>query len=114
MTDNEIIKDLKKILELMLCEGDLQRASTISKALDLINRQQAEIDRLLSMNEAKLDMIHDLQTKLETARVEAIKDFAERLIARAEKAYYSDTYMCVDVYDIAKLEEEMVGENNEV
>ena len=43
------------------------------------------------------------------ARREAIKEFADRLIARAEKAYYSDTYMCVDVYDIAKLEEEMAG-----
>ena len=46
MTDNEIIKALEDLLELMLHEGDLQRASIISKALDLINRQKAEIERL--------------------------------------------------------------------
>ena len=46
MKDSEIVKALKEILELMLCEGDLQRSATISNALDLINCQQAEIERL--------------------------------------------------------------------
>ncbi len=47
MTDSEItIKALKEILELMLCEGDLQRTSTISHAIDLIDRLQAENERL--------------------------------------------------------------------
>lgn len=46
MTDNEIKKALKEILEIMLCEGDLQRSATISNALDLINRLQAENERL--------------------------------------------------------------------
>ena len=46
MTDEQIIKALKELLEIMLHEGDLQRSSTISNALDLINRQQAEIERL--------------------------------------------------------------------
>ena len=47
MTDNEItIKALKELLEVMLCEGDLQRTSTISHAIDLINRLQAENERL--------------------------------------------------------------------
>lgn len=32
---------------------------------DLINRQQAEIVRLKSMNQAKLDTIHDLQAENE-------------------------------------------------
>lgn len=41
LTDSEIVKALKEILELMLCEGDLQRTSTISHAIDLINRLQA-------------------------------------------------------------------------
>ena len=35
--------------------------------LGLIKCQQAEIERLRSMNQAKLDMIHDLQTELENA-----------------------------------------------
>ena len=46
LTDNEIIKALKELLEIMLCEGDLQRSATISKALDLINRLQAEKQNL--------------------------------------------------------------------
>jgi hypothetical protein len=46
MTDNEIKKALEKILELMCNEGDLQRSAIISKSLDLINRQEAEIDEL--------------------------------------------------------------------
>ncbi len=46
MTDAEIKKALEELLEMMLHEGDSQRASTISKTLDLINRQKAEIERL--------------------------------------------------------------------
>ena len=46
MTDNEIIKALEDLLELMLHEGDLQRTSIISKALDFINRQKAKIEAL--------------------------------------------------------------------
>ena len=42
LTDNEIKKALKEVLKLMLCDGDLQRSSTISNALDYINRLEAE------------------------------------------------------------------------
>jgi hypothetical protein len=42
LTNKEIVKDLKEILELMLCEGDLQRSATISNALDLINHLQED------------------------------------------------------------------------
>lgn len=45
-TDSEIIKALKTLLELVLVEGCLQRAKTISLALDLINRLQAEKQNL--------------------------------------------------------------------
>jgi hypothetical protein len=46
LTDAEItIKALKEILELMLCDGDLQRTSTISHTIDLINRLQAEVEK---------------------------------------------------------------------
>lgn len=38
---------------------------TANAAIDLINRQQAEIVRLKSMNQAKLDAIHDLQAENE-------------------------------------------------
>ena len=46
MNDNEIVKALKTLLELVLVEGCLQRAKTISKALDLINRLKEENERL--------------------------------------------------------------------
>ena len=50
MTDNEIIKALKTLLELVLYEGCQQRAKTISLAIDFINRQKAEIERLQRIN----------------------------------------------------------------
>lgn len=40
---------------------------------------KAEIERLRSMNQSKLDIIHDLRAGLEAERAEAIKEFAERL-----------------------------------
>ena len=72
MTDNKIIERLKEILEMMCYEGDLQRSGTISKALDLINRYKAEIERLVvaverleGELEAFTDDYIDLELKLE-------------------------------------------------
>ena len=46
LTDSEItIKALKELLEVMLCEGNLQRTSTISHTINLINHLQAENER---------------------------------------------------------------------
>ena len=42
LTDNDIKKALEEVLKLMLCDGDLQRSSTISKTLAYINRLEAE------------------------------------------------------------------------
>lgn len=44
MTDKEIIKSLE-LFEILVCDTNAQR-ETICSALDLINRQQAEIDKL--------------------------------------------------------------------
>lgn len=70
--------DIKKIIE------DLEYAryhctsskgkDAINNALDLINRQQAEIERLQSMNQSKLDTIHDLSAEIEDAR-NGVKSF---------------------------------------
>lgn len=76
MTDNEIIKALECCSLInseacndcplfinrkkeCLCVDKLMRG-----ALDLINRQKVEIERLQSMNQAKIDMIHDLRERL--------------------------------------------------
>lgn len=53
--------------------------NNLDKAVALIEWQKQEIERLQSMNQAKLDMIHDIRAELETAKAEAIKEFAERL-----------------------------------
>jgi FtsZ-binding cell division protein ZapB len=107
LTDSEItIKALKEILELMLCEGDLQRTSTISHAIDLINRLQADkeyykknrdkyqddvmflskqCDELQAENERLEKAIKVLEIMadqhayaLKKAKAEAYKEFADR------------------------------------
>lgn len=98
LTDKEIIKALEEILELVLCEGDLQRASTISHTVDLINRLQTKNDRLE----------HQLETlcfTLKTAKAEAYKEFAEMLIDKAKNGV-------IQICDLPDYVIEMVGEDN--
>ena len=84
LTDSEIVKALETLFELVLYEGYLQRAKTISNALDLILRglvdtQKAENERLekevftYKIRRAKAEV---RETK---AKAEAYKEFAERL-----------------------------------
>lgn len=118
MTDKDIIKALKCCsydnYQCDNCPYAYKTCTVYKDAIDLINRQKAEIERLRSMNRAKLATIHDLQIELKTAKSEAIKEFAERL---KEKAYtyssitgYKSTV--VDVCEIDSVMEEMVGDNN--
>lgn len=107
---------------------------TANVALDLLKRQKTEIERLKSMNQAKLDCIHDLQKKNEilsrnadTAfqdglnerrdlfapeiKSEAYKEFAEKL----KEEWFCNGYDSPDVdFDdfISNLLKEMVGEKN--
>ena len=114
MTDNDIIKALECCGVKGSCTGcyfnthkaeDICARIVIQKALDLINRQKAEIERLQSVNQAELDMIHDIRAELKTAqaenerlqkynteyarkhyndgRAEAITEFEERLKKRS-------------------------------
>ena len=76
MTDSEIVKALKEILEIMLTMGDLQKSSTISKAIDLINRLQAENNRLDNENDelkADIDFLNRENEKLQ-AENERLKE----------------------------------------
>lgn len=77
MTDNEIIKDLE-------VEFD-----KIENALDLINRQKAEIERLQKAGDeavscfTRMESLYKIKCKeLEVAKNEAVKEFAE-LIKKA-------------------------------
>ena len=65
-------------------------------ALDLINRQKAEIERLTDLSDQlgndvdiKLNYIYDLEEKIETAKSESIKEFAERLKERLNTLEYT-------------------------
>lgn len=88
MTDNEIIKALECCShrnEDLPCEGcpaysiaQMCTEDLMSDALDLINRQKAEIERYL--HSIKL-----LENDVATAKSEAIKEFAEKLKDSADK-----------------------------
>ena len=111
MTDNDIIQVLEKNLKLMLYDGDLQRASTISEAIALINRQKAEIERLtINMNAFCLGMKREAE-KASNARAEAITEFAARLKKRYEFHIICDwRTLNGEIDDLVK---EMLGDSDD-
>lgn len=134
MTDNEIIKALEccnRPANQISCDDCPYQFSTkecskllIKDALDLINRQKAEIERYERENESKFDKwkLLDDRTKQRYAelyeeakdivRVKAIKEFAERFKSIAG-IYQKDTYVIgVDEFD--NLVKEMVGDESEL
>lgn len=83
MTDNEIIKALeclhKRILQSKFAEEVTEtEIMGLVGALDLINRQKAEIERLKEYNETLLTANVDLWNEILVIKSEAIKEFAER------------------------------------
>ena len=107
MTDNEIIKALECIAsdKDVLCKGCSYNKYYLNRchkenakdALDLINRQKAEIERLEDVN-------------IRLTKAEAIKEFAERL---KEKAYRPNPYPYIEILtkeDIDNHVKEMVGD----
>ena len=74
ITDEEIIKALECLFGCVDCRKcpysprykfPLCQQQVAKDTRDIIVRQQAETLRLKSMNQAKLDTIHDLQTEIE-------------------------------------------------
>ena len=107
LTDYAItVRALKKILELMLLEGDLQRASTVSHAIDLINRQKAENERL------EKQLVFEIESAYDRGRKAAINEFAERVERKAKtgKGFLGNVYRSVAVSEIYILLKEMVGD----
>ena len=114
MTDNEIIKALE------LCSADecwcddcpyenLCTDTDITKfALDLINRQKSEIERLNSPYEMQVEASKKLENSIKT---EAVKEFAELLKEHVRDCY--PYYYVIDEEVVDNLVEEMVGETNE-
>ena len=126
MTDNDIIKALECCKDSYFscecdccpyirgarkdCNGDL-----MCDALDLINRQKAEIERLTEDNFIKSQKranIFEIANAYERGRAEAITEFAERLKEKAKmgKGYLGNVYHSVDVCYIDQIAKEMKGE----
>ena len=135
MTDNEIIKYMQCVIgnEVNCSECTYQkvlpfpscRNMCAKNALDLINRQKAEIERLKAdkiiaerHEKDARELYKDVVIQLKTAKSEAIKEFAERLKEeiRCEDdcGYhcYDCCYECKDyVTAVENLVKEMTEEN---
>lgn len=124
MTDNEIIKYFNSLyIKLLDVKYDLKITQkeflALNRVHNLITRQQAELERLTGISDNKTKellrynaSIEELHKKLETAKAEAYKEFAEKLKERIYKEgvhpTIEDEFMC----SIDNLLKEMMGENN--
>lgn len=115
MTDNEIIKALEccgdpysVCAECPIKDDHGCNEQLANYALDLINRQQAEIEKLKKEIQITKDAYTMLQTKNEIIKSEAVKEFAERLKEMATQGFWeTDAYVGVEQID--SLVKEMVG-----
>ena len=120
MTDNEIIKALeccsKNPLNCRECgyKGRCNRIDCYDylkrDALDLINRQQSEIERLQTEN----NQFADIGKMYSEIKAEAIKEFVASLIIVDETTakYCEANEKVVRVSDIEDFAKEMVGDND--
>ena len=126
MTDNKIIKALEcctededcthcpSIKEMPYCSNDIMVG-----ALNLINRQQTEVEKLKEEIQITKDAYAMLQTKNEIIKSEVVKEFAERLKNKiktecnpyGKPTFDYDTSIAIMHY-IDNLVKEMVGDNN--
>lgn len=126
MTDNEIIKAMQCVIgnDVKCSECTYQkvlpfpscRRKCAKNALELINRQKAEIEKLKRENDFFRKTITENAQRalevtveeIETAKSEAVKEFAERL---KEKFGIADCIVTVNNNDIDDLVEEMMEVN---
>lgn len=118
MTDREIIQTLElcsssKCDDCYYCNTGIPCLNLYRQARDLINRQQAEIEKLQNDLVIWKDIAHRETSYVDKARVEAIKELTERLVA--EKYYTGNkvgygTY-AVMVDDINNIAKKMIGDN---
>ena len=106
MTDNKLTNEqIIKVFELCLDEGDCKECLcygaaciTDNDVLDLIKRQQAEIKRLNAVSEICGDCHKKYAEKIQTAKSEAIKEFAKRV--KQYRCVMGCGYDVVNVVDI--------------
>ena len=129
MTDKKIIKALEccsnNVLyeqcvgcpyEKYLDKGHTCIIKATKNALDLINRQKAEIERLNTLisktNEHRGEVIHAI-THIDEIKSEAVKEFAERLLKKElESEYFSHIAFQALNFDTNKLLKGLVGDDN--
>lgn len=110
MTDNEIIKALKnEIKRANYIESyyiDCVDIGVFQNALDLINRQNAEIERLSIESETlviQLKVAYEQIHKLNMAKSEAIKEFIDELKNRVVNKYeYTDIRVFKEIDNLVK------------
>lgn len=121
MNDNDIIKALEIILgelcEVCACEDEDSGTVCVSGctfyvvkvALNLINRQKAEIERLETENKEQDQAIINALHRMGQIRAEAIKEFAERLKRRhlRLRPCFGIVRCCLSETDIDNLVKEM-------
>ena len=120
LTDSDIVKALEGAYKIepttmfFITDYNTNKISTIAigDIVDLINRLQAEIARLKKYDEERDIRLH--ARLIATAKAEAYKEFAERLIAEYAQgmSWFRSKEVCyVDVQDIRNLLKELVGED---
>jgi hypothetical protein len=149
MTDNHIADDGKKVEEVIkalefcshcVCDDDKTETKCPyynmpfcknylrKQSLDVINRQQTEIERLkeeVAFKSLKCNLLEQEKAKnissfvddLKLVRAEAIKEFADRLKADTNKTWYyeleNDTHNARALERVDELVKKMVGEGSE-
>lgn len=120
MTDKEIEASLKVIATTRNCDECKIRNCkwgtcncsqiTANAALDLINRQKAEIEKLNKKVEELSEVLSDtIRIRYAEAKSEAIKEFVERLKELSTQGFWeTDAYVGVEQID--NLVKEMIGE----
>lgn len=121
-TDKDIISSLEVIATTCNCNECKIRSgrwgtcncseTTANAALDLINRQKAEIERLIGST--IVNNIMESQRIKREAKAKAVKEFAEKLKEKSFKTIrnYGLTKDVVEVSTINNLLKEMVGDDN--
>lgn len=121
MTDNEIIKALECCAKSSCkncpenCGSAMCLKNLVIDSLDLINSQQAEIERLQDFNENLQTGNTALSNEILEIKSEAIKEFAERLKGRLtgigrSTIYGNFEYGTIKSYEIDDLVKEMTEE----
>lgn len=118
-TDKDIISSLEVIATTSNCnECKIRNCKwgtcncsqiTANAALELINRQESEIERLKKDVSVARDAYIAIQDRYEHAKTEAYKAFAENAVIRLTNNYHSEYAHWIDdtIYSLLK---EMVGE----